>query len=505
MLGAANTKPVARNDVGVILEDGTLTVSDGDNANETSDSGTTYNATGEHSGDVINTSSTTHYDTDADGDTLIVSEVRTGNTEDAGTAGTIGSALTGTYGQLTLNANGSYTYVANQTAADALDDGDIVYDYFNYTVDDQTGAANDEDHGLITITVIGINDDPVAQDDVGVIVEGSTLTVANGDNANETNDSGSTFNATGEHSGDVIDTSSSSHTDSDADASATLSISHIKLSGGSNSTVASGSSYNSNGTQIVGTYGTLTIGADGSYTYAATTAAADALDTDESGTDTFVYTLKDDQDAITTANLTITVLGANDAPVARNDTGTIVEDGTLTVNDGDGTSTISGASLVDGTSVRTEENDPRGLAFNNDGTKMFILGFTGKDVTEYTLSTAFDASTATYVSGGELDISSQESEPSGIEFNNDGTKLFIVGTSGDDVTEYTLSTAFDVSTASHVSGGEKDLSSQDLRPRDLTFNSDGTKMIVVGDAGETIEEYIYRQLTMFPLHLTTVH
>ena len=94
VLGAANTKPVARNDVGVILEDGTLTVSDGDNANETSDSGTTYNATGEHSGDVINTSSTTHYDTDADGDTLIVSEVRTGNTEDAGTAGTIGSALT---------------------------------------------------------------------------------------------------------------------------------------------------------------------------------------------------------------------------------------------------------------------------------------------------------------------------------------------------------------------------------------------------------------------------
>ena len=134
VLGAANTKPVARNDVGVILEDGTLTVSDGDNANETSDSGTTYNATGEHSGDVINTSSTTHYDTDADGDTLIVTEVRTGNTEDAGTAGTIGSALTGTYGQLTLNANGSYTYVANQTAADALDDGDIVYDYFNYTV-----------------------------------------------------------------------------------------------------------------------------------------------------------------------------------------------------------------------------------------------------------------------------------------------------------------------------------------------------------------------------------
>ena len=80
---------------------------------------------------------------------------------------------------------------------------------------------------------------------MGVIIEDGTLTVANGANANETDDSGTTFNATGEHSGDVIDTSSSSHTDSDADDSASLSITQIKKDGGSNSAVSSGSSYNS--------------------------------------------------------------------------------------------------------------------------------------------------------------------------------------------------------------------------------------------------------------------
>ncbi|GIR66289.1 MAG: hypothetical protein CM15mP70_13960 [Pelagibacteraceae bacterium] len=203
-------------------------------------------------------------------------------------------------------------------------------DVFNYTISDGNGGT---DIGTITITVIGINDAPSAQDDVGVIVEGSTLTVANSANATLTGDS---YDATGENSGDVIDTSSASHTDSDADASASLSITHIKLSGGSNSTVAVSSSYNSNGTQVTGTYGTLTIGADGSYTYAATTDATDALDTGESATDTFVYTLSDGT-AITTANLTITVLGANDAPVARDDTGTINEDDTLTVSsDGNG-------------------------------------------------------------------------------------------------------------------------------------------------------------------------
>ncbi len=480
VLGAANTKPVARNDVGVILEDGTLTVNDGDNANETSDSGTTYNATGEHSGDVINTSSTTHYDTDADGDTLIVTKVRTGNTEDAGTAGTIGSALTGTYGQLTLNANGSYTYVANQTAADELDDGDIVYDYFNYTVDDQTGATNDEDHGLITITVIGINDAPTAQDDEGVIAEGSTLTVANSANANV---SGS-YDATGEHSGDVIDTSSSSHTDSDADASASLSITHIKLSGGSNSTVASSSSYNSNGTQIVGTYGTLTIGADGSYTYAATTAAADALDTGEEGTDTFVYTLSDGTD-IATANLTIKVLGDNDAPVARDDSGTIVEDGTLTVSDGDGTSTVAGASFVDRFSVLSQDSGPDSLAFSTDGTKMFVLGATGDDVNEYTLSTGFDVSTASFVD--RFSVSSQDTNPRGLAFNTDGTKMFVTGNNGDDVNEYTLSTGFDVSTASFVDSFS--ISSQDTMPAGLAFNTDGTKMFVSMQGGDDVHEY----------------
>ena len=259
---------MAQNDSGAINENATLTVSDGDNQTVSG----RYDTSGEHSGDVINTS-WTGTDSDVDGDTLTVSAVRLGSTEGSGTAGTVGQALTGTYGQLTLNANGSYTYVANQAAAEALDAGDSETDSFNYTVTD--GALTDT--ALLQIIVFGVNDTPVAQNDVGVIVEDSTLTVANGANANETNDSGTTFNATGEHSGDVIDTSSSSHTDSDADASASLSITQIKKNGGSNSSVASSSSYNSNGTSVTGTYGTLTIGADGSYTYAATADAADGV------------------------------------------------------------------------------------------------------------------------------------------------------------------------------------------------------------------------------------
>ena len=121
-----------------------------------------------------------------------------------------------------------------------------------------------------------------------MINEGSTLTVQNSSNANV---SGS-FDANGENSGDVIHTSSSSHKDSDPDTSNTLSISHIKKSGGSNSTVSSGSSYNSSGTSVTGTYGTLTIGADGSYKYIANSNIA-GLNDGATVTDTFTYTLTD--------------------------------------------------------------------------------------------------------------------------------------------------------------------------------------------------------------------
>ena len=130
-------------------------------------------------------------------------------------------------------------------------------DSFTYTADGATAT--------LIITVTGVNDAPVAQNDEGVIVEDGTLTVSNGNNANVTG----SFDATGEHSGDVIDTSSSSHKDSDVDTGASLTVSAISTSSGTTGSV---------GSALAGTYGELTIAANGSYSYVANQAAADALD-----------------------------------------------------------------------------------------------------------------------------------------------------------------------------------------------------------------------------------
>lgn len=139
-------------------------------------------------------------------------------------------------------------------------------------------------------------------------------------------------------------------------------------------------------------------------------------------------------------------------------------------------------------SVNAQETAPRGLTFNNDGTKMFIAGTAGDDISEYTLSTAFDvSSTVTYV-----DSLSVIANPTAVKFNLDGTKMYVTGPGTNRLTEYNLSTAFDVSTGvfSQNSPSWKFLvtpSEDDTFGFD--FNNDGTKLYVTGNQRDKIYEF----------------
>jgi len=139
-------------------------------------------------------------------------------------------------------------------------------------------------------------------------------------------------------------------------------------------------------------------------------------------------------------------------------------------------------------SVAGQDTLPYGIAFNNDGTKMYMTGFSSDTVYQYTLSTAFDLSTASYDSVS-FSVAGQNTAPADIAFNNDGTKMYMVGAvSPASVYQYTLSTAFDLSTASYDSVSF-DVSAQDTAARDMAFNNDGTKMYVVGRTNDTIYQY----------------
>lgn len=143
--------------------------------------------------------------------------------------------------------------------------------------------------------------------------------------------------------------------------------------------------------------------------------------------------------------------------------------------------------------IGSEEGDVRGIVFNTGGTKMFITGSssaTGSSaaVHEYDLSTGFDISTASY-SGNAFSASSEESTPLAIAFNTGGTKMFITGSGSNEVYEYDLGTGFDLSTASY-SGTSFDVSSEESGyPTAITFSGDGTKMFTIGTSSDQVHEY----------------
>jgi len=137
--------------------------------------------------------------------------------------------------------------------------------------------------------------------------------------------------------------------------------------------------------------------------------------------------------------------------------------------------------------VSSQDTDPFGFAFNNDGTKMYMAGGTNDSIYQYTLSTAFDITTASY-DNVSLNVNSQDPNPRDLTFNNDGTKMYVVGLTYDRVYQYSLTTGFDLSTASYDSVFD-DISGQETIPNSVKFNNDGTKMYVTGANGDAVNQY----------------
>jgi VCBS repeat-containing protein len=76
------------------------------------------------------------------GETRAVSSVRTGSEAATGTTGALGTELRGTYGWLTLNADGSYSYRLDNSmaAVQALRAGNTLLDAFSYEVIEHSGT-----------------------------------------------------------------------------------------------------------------------------------------------------------------------------------------------------------------------------------------------------------------------------------------------------------------------------------------------------------------------------
>ena len=83
-----------------------------------------------------------------------------------------------------------------------------------------------------------------------------------------------------------------------------------------------------------------------------------------------------------------------------------------------------------------------GVAFNNDGSKLYLLENNGGIIQQHTLSTQFDVSTAS----AEYTVYNGVNWSRDLVFNTDGTKAFTINPSTDILYEYTLTTPFDIGT-----------------------------------------------------------
>ena len=177
-------------------------------------------------------------------------------------------------------------------------------------------------------------------------------------------------------------------------------------------------------------------------------------------------------------------------------------------------------AIAEPTFVRSKsinaDNGEFGLTFNNDGTKMYTTqqdqngaGLQADNVYEYVLTTAYDISTATLNNTKTVHVLATHGGgdkliPTQVVFNNDGTKMFIADHGSDNIDYWSLITAFDISTATH--DGAFSISGQEARANSVAFNNDGTRMFVVG-AGNMSQHRIheYSLDTPYDLSSTVTH
>jgi len=137
--------------------------------------------------------------------------------------------------------------------------------------------------------------------------------------------------------------------------------------------------------------------------------------------------------------------------------------------------------------------DPRGLAFNNNGTKMFVLNQTNTRVEEYNLSTPYNPDTKTLTN--TLTNATSSNFHQGLGFNADGSKMFVVKSRGgsntdNKIDEYALSTAFDISSSSAtLTGTFSPTHSSDEYLSGMAFNGSGTKMYHINWRDDEVREY----------------
>ena len=275
---------------------------------------------------------------------------------------------------LTFNSDGSWSFDGSHASYIPLGAGETQDVVVNYTVTDEHGAT---DTATLTITVTGVNEGPTANDDT---------------NSGELVEQGFWVAGNAQATGNVLGN------DTDPDTTDVLSVNDVN-----------GTTVTAAGVVIAGTYGSLTIAADGSWTYNLDNADpdTDALEDGDVVQEVFTYTMEDGNGGSESATLTLSIEGSadNEPPVVTDDSFSVDEDVAtvldLTANDTDANGDAVSVASINGQAVSAGDvvdTDHGKVTVNGDGTVTYqgdehysgadSFTYTGTDGSEESLNTA---------------------------------------------------------------------------------------------------------------------
>ena len=130
---------------------------------------------------------------------------------------------------------------------------------------------------------------------------------------------------------------------------------------------------------------------------------------------------------------------------------------------------------------------PHAIEFKPDGTRMFITSnqnFSGNPdvaVYQFKLTTPWDSTTLVCEKIYEVDVNGSgaaEDQVRTLDFKPDGTRMFVGGSRQDKIRQYDLATPFDLRSGVTPGGISDSLASADGEMRNIQFNSDGTQLFL---------------------------
>ena len=147
---------------------------------------------------------------------------------------------------------------------------------------------------------------------------------------------------------------------------------------------------------------------------------------------------------------------------------------------------LGGSNFIN---IDSQQDEANGLAFSPDGKNMYITGTEDASIDQYTLATAWDLTTAVHGGSFGFEDSSGETVPFNATFNYDGTKMWMTGWTKDLIFEYDLSTAWDVTTATLFGEIAGAFVGWDDGPSAFVFSPDASKIFVLGSTDDKVSEF----------------